>query len=449
MASRQSQYRQHGGSFEDLILQNESTLAYDSHREPEDTASPNSSSHQRLDRVLSYIRGFEKDAKLTTTFGRWLGKHKLKNARSTERLRISEPIMLSQAPLRPKRPLVEQTPQLVLESRILPELEGSRPSSRGSRSQGQNLAKPAEALGSHPIGTWLDSMGKKFPPEKILLKPDADVDSDATLRSSDVVQSSRGSVEVSPSSGSFSDDEREQIADIKAERRKGRVFLDGELPIELHEFPNPETWQGEDYEEEDGGYDGFWEDAGFDDVYEPKPEPEPDAGEVSIPKIVITKPDDDGKGMAHSEEGTQSLLTVDHCYKVLWDGSKREIRGLRNGLRLLIPLAWLVAEAEGVDLDDIAALEDALKAIIADRDKLIDLFPLAEILARDQNVNINDHKALNQAMKNVLEDRDNAKRVAEYHKMARKRLEARVAQMEKKRRERVDSDCDDEDYIRL
>ncbi|KAI0833956.1 hypothetical protein F5Y06DRAFT_307277 [Hypoxylon sp. FL0890] len=445
MTSRQSQYRQLDGSREGLISQNESTLAYDSHR---DSASPSSTSHQGLDRVLSLIPTFEKDKKLTA-LGRWLGKHKLKHARSHETLRISDPIPLPQAHLRPKSQLVEQTPQLVHGSRILPELEAPRQPSQAQRSQEQNLAKPAEALGSHPVGIWLDSMGKKFPPEKILLRSsDSDVDSRPTLRSEDA-RLSRVSVEAEAAFRQSSNTV-EQIVDVKAERRKGRIFLDGDLPRDLYEFPDPETWNSEEeYEEEYGEEGGFWEDAGFDDVYEPEPEPEPDAWNNPIPEIIVTSPDDDGRQMMDSDEAAQSLLTVDHCYKVLWDGQKREVRGLRNGLRYLIPLACLVAEAEGVDLNDMPALEDALKAIIEDRDRLFDLFPLAEILARDQNVNVNDFKALSRAMRNVLEDRDNARRVAEYHRMATRRLEGRVAQMERERRERIDDDTDDEDYIRL
>ncbi|KAI1103907.1 hypothetical protein F4804DRAFT_332840 [Jackrogersella minutella] len=436
MASRHSQYRQHGGSSEHLPLRNESTLAYDSSRGRREAPMANSASYQGMDRTLRRVPKFEnKDTIMSRSFGHWLGRHKAKRAASPERLRISEPqpLLLPQAPTRPKRPPFELTPQSGHGSRILPELEAPKSQPKVAGIQRQHLGRANEALGSHPVASWLGTMEKKVPPRQVLLQP---ADSNGSLRIpvSEANRSHKSPVE----SESSNEIKAKKMAEIKAERRKGRVFLNTEVPKNLYEFPDPETWQSEDEQETDDGDSRFWEDAGFDDVYEPKTE------DSHIPNITITKPSDDGNEPTHNER-PQNLLSVDHCYKALLQNQKREIRGLNNALRYLLPLAWLISEAEGIDPDDAIALEDALKRILADRKKLFDLFPLARILAEDQKVDVNDFKTLPRALRNVLYDRDNAKKVAEYHKMVSKRLEGRLAHL----RGEENDDEDDEEYIRL
>ncbi|KAI1409047.1 hypothetical protein F5Y13DRAFT_193718 [Hypoxylon sp. FL1857] len=451
MASRQSQYQQNGGLHADLTFHSESTLAHDLHSDRLGTATPNSTSHQELDRA-SNIPKVQKDS-ILNSFTRWLGKYTGRNSKSNERPRISDPIILKpQAPLYRKSLLVERTPQWQHESRIIPEIVAPKQQpqpSQGQTTQEQKLGKSPEALSSHPVGTWLDSMGGKFSPKKILLKStSSDVDTRATVHS-EASRYSRIPVATGSNLGQSANISRQKAVHIKAETRKGRTYLDQRLPRDLYEFPDPEAWGSGDLEKGNDNHGGFWEDAGFDDVYEPKPEPKLNTRTNPIPTIVVTKPDDKGKRTVHRHVNPQDYLTVDYCYKVLWEGQKSEVRGLQNTVNFLLPLGWLVAEAEGIDHRDVTLLEDTLKTIIDDRDKLFDLFPLAQILADDQNVDVTDFKALYQAMYNVLEDRDNARRAAEYHNSTRRRLEGRVTQLERERREGNTHDEDDEDYIRL
>ncbi|OTA97475.1 hypothetical protein M434DRAFT_384529 [Hypoxylon sp. CO27-5] len=449
MASRKSMYQHPNGSREPLSYQNESTRAYDSPLERSRTESATSSSYLGLTQVFSSVPKVQKDKKWSNAFSRWLGKYKTKNSKSSSKPRISEPILLlPQAPF-PKRSPVEQTPQLKPESRILPELEAPTPlPPQGHGVQTQSLGKHHESLGSHPVGTWIDSMEKKLPPQKILLNPTgSDADSSAAANH-EASQSSQIPVKAEPISGSTLYVGEKQTKNVKSERRKGRIFSNGERLGDLYEFPDPEVWGIEDDVAGNGENDGFWEDAGINDAYEPKAEPEPGTQYNSIPTITITRPSDDENKTTSSAEMVSKLLSADDCYKVLWEGQKREVRWMRESIRYLLPLAWLVAEAEGVDRNDISALEDALKDIISDRDKLFDLYPLAQMLAKDQNVDVEDFQSLQRALRNVLTDRDNARRIAEYHRMARQRLEGRVAQIERGGG-RYSEDQDDEDYIRL
>ncbi|KAI0148232.1 hypothetical protein F4776DRAFT_660403 [Hypoxylon sp. NC0597] len=452
MASKTSVYQHPNGSHESLIDQSESTPAHDSHLERPTTPTPSSSSYLGLSRVFSFVPKFEKDKKSTSAFSRWLGRNKGKNSKGDKKHRISEPVPLPlpQTTLLPKRPLTELPLPPAHGSRILPELEApTSSSSHGNRVQTQSPGKPHESLGSHPVGTWLDNMEKKLPPQKILLEPtSSNVDFRAAVNG-EASQPSRTPVNTERKSEPTLNVGEKQTAGVKSERHKGRIFSNGVALKDLYEFPDPETWGGEDGVEGNDDDDGIWEDAGFDDVYEPRAELEPESQYRSIPAITITAPIDSENQIDTSDEMVNKFLAVDDCYKVLWESQKREVRWMRESVRYLLPLAWLVAEAEGVDRNDITALEDALKDIISDRDKLFDLYPLAQMLAKDQNVDVEDFQSLHRALRNVLTDRDNARRIAEYHRMAKQRLEGRVAQMERQRRGRYDEDDDDEEYIRL
>ncbi|KAI2472366.1 hypothetical protein F4781DRAFT_428336 [Annulohypoxylon bovei var. microspora] len=425
MASRHSQYRQYGDSREHSLSQNGSTLAYDSNGSLRETRSPSSPSREGMGRTL---RRVPKDAKLSSSFSNWLGRHKAKKGESPEGIRISDPILIQQAPARPRRPSVALAPQLGHGSQIRPELVVPKPPPKNPGVQKQNLGNTREALRSHPVTPRSDTRNKDISSQQGLKYSDNSRDS--RVARSEAVRSQRTPVEPQPAI----DVKAKRMAEIKADRRKGRIFLDG---TNLYEFPNPENWQGGD----DNGDDGhIWEDAGFNDPYTPATNDRP------VPEITVTQPTDDEEESTQSEEIPQRLLAVEDCYKVLWQGQKKEIRGLRESLRYLVPLAWLIAESEGVDLNDMVALEGALKTIIADREKLFDLFPLAQVLADDQKVDIDDFTALPRALKNVMSDRDSAKRMSDYHRMVRQRLEGRIAQLEKGRNDDTD---DDEEYMRL
>ncbi|KAI1644398.1 uncharacterized protein F4817DRAFT_367678 [Daldinia loculata] len=457
MASRYSQHQHHDrsnrlyGSNPDLSSSNESTQAYDSRGDRRSIKSSQSIQYQQMDRMLPRGPQVEdKDVKVTKAFSRWLGKHKPKNAASTERLRISEPqaVSVPQAPLRPNRSINEQKLLPLSGSRILPELESSRPPLKNPSIQKKNLGKFQDALGSYPVGAWLDDSSKTHPPRQILLRSSAE-DSDEEVprvvksRRSSRISSSLNSPEPEPTR----DIQPSLPADVRADRRKGRIFLNGDPSRSLYEFPDPEVWSNEDGDESEDD-DQFWDDAGFDDsnfdeaVFESMGEQY--LTNSSVPEIVVSSPSDE-ESESKRRMNSEDLLKPDDVYKVLLKQQTKETRFLSETQRYLLPLAWLVAEAEGIDVNDLPGLEIALKSIIADRQKLIDLFPLAKILSKDQKVDVNDFKSFPRMLKNIIADRDNAKMLAEYHRVARRKLESRVAQLEM---ERNGESPDDEEYIR-
>ncbi|KAI1205887.1 uncharacterized protein F4807DRAFT_464349 [Annulohypoxylon truncatum] len=415
MTSRQLQYRQYGGSAEHLTLQNGSTLAYDFNHSVTEARPSSPTSNKGASRTL---RRVPKDAKLSSSFGNWLGRHKAKKGDNSERIHISEPKPLQQAPPRPRRP--SDAPELAHGPYELPGSIVSRPPTKNPEIKRENLGNVHEALRSHPIAPRPDTKDKGIPVRRVPLN--------YAVKNSDSSATARTEVRTKRTSKV-----PQSTADVKAERRKGRIFLDGK---NLYEFPDPESYESGEEENNDDGH--LWEDAGFDDPGMPA------INERSVPKITVTHPTDNEQSSIQSEETPQKLLGVDDCYKVLYQGQTKELRGLRKTLKYLVPLAWLVAEAEGVDPHDGVALEGALRTIIADREKLFDLFPLAQVLAEDQKVDIDDFKALPRALKNIMSDRDSATRIADYHRMVSRRLEGKIAQLERERT-RDESD-DDEEY---
>ncbi|KAI1775671.1 hypothetical protein F4818DRAFT_457863 [Hypoxylon cercidicola] len=440
MPSRHPQPRQHGGeimaSHRPVRSQNESTLAYDPFCEQQSTLLPHSMPYQKVNRMLERVpEAGNKDTKWAKLFGNWLGKPKAKSSGNPEKIRISEPRLISPpSHLRHSRQSVEQTSVPKRVSRILPELP--KPSPKASRIRRKDLGKTHEALGSHPVGSWLDRMNKQYPAQHILLRTARE-----ESRYKNTIRGESSHSKPAPSHVRPLSVTAEQTpADIKAERRKGRIFLDSDLSRSLYEFPDPEEWYDDsDDDSYDSSDDSYWEDAGFDDV--------DDASvDGTIPDIIITEPDDNesNENTTQRNRASKSLLDVDDCYKLLWISQDKELKGLK---RYLVPLAYLVAEAENIDLDNnIELLEDSLKHIIADRERLFELYPLAHMLAEDQKIDVEDFKALPQALENVFADRDNAKRLVRYHKTTKERLERRVAEMET---ERDYYHPDGEDYIRL
>ncbi|KAI1203893.1 hypothetical protein F5X97DRAFT_317912 [Nemania serpens] len=122
------------------------------------------------------------------------------------------------------------------------------------------------------------------------------------------------------------------------------------------------------------------------------------------------------------------FLSVDEAYKTLFQRSKRENRTLRG----LLPLAWLLAEAEGIDIHDTAALVEALEGIIEDRQRSSNLLSLASTLCADQDIDFETgaFENLPRALDKVLKDREAAKFAAGHEKRVRQRLERRVIQLE-------------------
>ncbi|KAI1074620.1 hypothetical protein F5B20DRAFT_586092 [Whalleya microplaca] len=434
-------------------------------------AMMSNSTYQTMERASARVPELENGRKKSGNdrseghhgLSRWLGKHKDKPKHEKEKLVISSPMPISprRVPQRPARPPIEQTPasfygmSTLQESRapVLPPKPPvppkDTPSTLKLTIRRENLGTAREALGSHPV-KWLNSAQRQYPAERILT-PSAAKDRN------------RQTVIYSDTESGVAPTKPEVSAQLKAERRKGRVFQSGPLLAELQgfqEFPDPQTFDGQD----DGE---FWEDAGINDdseVLNPEtedgdpemtiiPEQQKEDG-LCVPELTITAPEktDNSTRARKTRSGRPSkpLLDVDDAYERLFHRQEKETRKLRQ----LLPLAWLVADIEGIEPTDIGALTRALQGIIDDNDKLWKLWPLAMTLAEDQGLDLEDFKAFPQALQKVLADRDSAQRAA-YHHMARERqLEGRVRQMqreqERMQRERMSryQDHDQEDYIR-
>ncbi|KAI1109177.1 hypothetical protein F5Y14DRAFT_456310 [Nemania sp. NC0429] len=139
------------------------------------------------------------------------------------------------------------------------------------------------------------------------------------------------------------------------------------------------------------------------------------------------------------------FLAVDGAYKVLYRRSERENRGL-SGLR---PLAFLLAEAEGIDPRDTAALLEALEGMIEDRQRLRYLLPVAATLCEDQGIDFETEALENlpRALDKVLKERETARSAARHEKRAKQRLERRVLELDNKLSS-LRCDEEEEDYIR-
>ncbi|KAI1382449.1 hypothetical protein F4677DRAFT_458551 [Hypoxylon crocopeplum] len=412
------------------ISQNESTLAYDSVHEGQDTILPNLIKYQGMDRIWAGISKLENnEMKIMKSIGRWLGRHITKTPPKRASISVPGEELLPEAALRAIKETTLDIPML---------------RSQGPELRKENLGQANEALGSHSVATSLNSMEQKSPAQQTLLKSSS-MDEENDCAPTVHVESDRP--HLRPREPEPTDDAKaKEMADmkaIKAERRKGRIFLPGQARGSFFEFPDPDAWNVEAAEFNSDDEDGhFWEDAGFDTV------DEPENGIGEIPSIIISPPDDTSINTGTtppSREGSKPLLKVDHAYEVLWHKQNAQIRNLKCMLSILQPLAWLVSKAEGIHPEhNPAMLEEALKRIIQDREQLFDLFPLAEILAADQNVDVNDFKLLPQALSKVLSDRDNARTLANYYHATKERYEKRIAQLEKEKEYQQDR----EDYIR-
>jgi hypothetical protein len=212
--------------------------------------------------------------------------------------------------------------------------------------------------------------------------------------------------------------EPKPLPDSSTARRRGRVFSTANMGSSLHQFPNFNTEQANQEGQE-----------------AQKPV------ECGIPTIRLSPPKE-----GDIQQVQTKTLSVDHAYKILHLESERENRRLRR-FKDLQSLAWLISEAEGIELSDTAALAEALRDIIEDRQKLGNLLPLAVTLCEDQGIEFETEAfdALPLALDKVLADRDRAQYVAGHHKRARQRLERRVKQLES---ELSLLDGGEEDYIR-
>ncbi|KAL7629673.1 hypothetical protein AAE478_001196 [Parahypoxylon ruwenzoriense] len=437
----------------------ESTLAYDSLRGRQDTVPLDFMPYQRIGRQSTHVPELEsydensvKRRSKSHALSRWLGKRTASTAKKYERPYISEPRLIS-APRAlglPDRSPVGQMPKFSYRSQALSQPEALRPqrtepsfaANHGVRRQ--NLGTVHDALGSHPVSNWLNKTEKRFPAQQILFRTASDYDHEPTI--------------CSKADGSrLPPTEPEVIEYIRSERRKGRIFSEGEFSEALYEFPDPEDWCGQD----DGGndYDQYWEDAGFHE-YETEDgnddntndghgmatvEYDPKTKDSNIPKLEITHtgPDKNAALAEPPKRVSKGLLSVDDCYERLWSAQLKETMGLRQ----LIPLAQRIAEVGRINSNGhINFYKETLESLIRDHDRLYDLMPVADLLAEDQNLDISDLGPFTQAFERVLAERDTARSAAGHHKRQARRLEGRIAELES---EMNMYSHDDEEYVRL
>ncbi|KAI0506126.1 hypothetical protein F5B22DRAFT_651061 [Xylaria bambusicola] len=171
------------------------------------------------------------------------------------------------------------------------------------------------------------------------------------------------------------------------------------------------------------------------------------AGTSAMPSIQVTPP----------SEGSGQIMETDHlcvnnAYRELHEKSKKEIRLVKWQLKRVVPLAYLISEAEGIDINNTTALKEKLEWIIEDSRMLEKLLPLITTLCEDQRIEFNEDalKILPRALQKVLYDAretNRARFVAGHHKRARHALEGRVRRLESElSRLRYTGE---EDYIRL
>jgi hypothetical protein len=143
----------------------------------------------------------------------------------------------------------------------------------------------------------------------------------------------------------------------------------------------------------------------------------------SVPALVLSPPEE-----GNIRQVDPDRLSINYAYKVLHRKAEREVHKYAR----LMPLAQLVSEAENININDTAALAEALRKVVDERRELMDLLPLASMLCRESGVKFDKgaFKALPEALKKVLSDRDRAQYVASHHKRAREILEARVSELE-------------------
>ncbi|KAI1499404.1 hypothetical protein F5X99DRAFT_419991 [Biscogniauxia marginata] len=486
MSSRYSQNRQLNGSGDlsratarhhPAQLPRESMQAYDSHQQ-QGVVPMMPTVYQRVDRTRASgteserkgLGGLQRDESSSTS--RWLGRQSKSKSHSQDKGKftldkaiISPPMLAGTTAFqRPPRPPIEQTPASFYEFPTL-EVSQTAPAPQPSRSSCEkplpqtpqpsmhypqqqwqpSVTKPPtiqpgrlglrhEALGSHPVTTWLDGTTEKTPTARTLVPS-------ATKEYNRCATVYPGSDE-----SHIMLKEPQTSADLRAEKRRGRVYAPGEL----HELPDPSSWQRDD----DTYGQGYFTNELIDDDYDSDSiwddDTELEVRDPNIPTIKIDAPEDEPP---QEIQPKKSHLHPRDAWKTLYEQRSHEMRGLKHGL---LPLAWMIAEAGNVDTDDYREIQATLVDILNDRERLSNLLPLAVTLAKDQGLDVNDFYAMKPALRNVFTERDRAKDAATIHKRARHHLERRVRELESEmasmsmlmRATEYNDDDDDEEYIR-
>ncbi|CAJ2501887.1 Uu.00g047400.m01.CDS01 [Anthostomella pinea] len=295
---------------------------------------------------------------------------------------------------------------------------------KSPRMNRKNLGRPGEALGSHPVAPWLDSMAQRMPrimPTKRELVPSATRE-----------HNRRAVVYPGEDMSHIVIKEPRLSSELLAERRRGQYFSQGQP--NFHEFPDPTAWEDDDDDEDEEEYDDgqYWEDAGFDDE---QSEPETEVSELKgspvarpgIPEIWVYPPSD---GTIEQGKSEGPSLTAEHAYKRICEEQQRELSRLKCSMEELAPLAWLIIDAQRILPGDGRDLATALKDIIEDSEKLAELRPMATALARDQGLEHVGFGEYLRGLQNVFADRDEAKRAAARHKKMRLRAEQHVRDLQ-------------------
>ncbi|KAI1431628.1 hypothetical protein GGR50DRAFT_55669 [Xylaria sp. CBS 124048] len=304
-----------------------------------------------------------------------------------------KPPVLAQMPARRIRPSTKQI------SAPIPLRPAEGPSSSSAYEapiiDPKNLGVPWEALGSHPIKESLSSRSNIQDGQDTKAQDIETQDTKAKRRKYIVCEK-----DADDSIVLINREPPVATVDRIAERRKGRVFSTKNWQKQLEELSHSAS--------EETNEAGQGAKAPF---------------EGTIPTIELSPPSDDG----NPQYVNPGLLSVDDTFKILYRSGKKENRSLKKHLHRLQPLAWLVSEAEGIDINNTAALAEALRDIIEDRQMLMSILPLAVTLCEDQGIDFNSKafEALPQALDEVLNERDRAKYAVSHHQRVRQLLENR------------------------
>lgn len=208
-----------------------------------------------------------------------------------------------------------------------------------------NLGSANDALHSHPIEVILEGQIEAF-------GPDREMDIKTRHRKFKIYNSSNDEDvsigDTMPLRG------LPASSDLLPERRRSRTYSKAGSERKQYTIFGPDAWDVVQETRRDGN--------------------NPDS---KIPTIQLPPPEDEGEKKKKKK--------------------KQEIH--------LKPLALMIAETEGIDINDFASLAEKLREILDDRKRLENILPLANTICEAQGINVNDSASLAEKLKEILEDR--------------------------------------------
>ena len=151
----------------------------------------------------------------------------------------------------------------------------------------------------------------------------------------------------------------------------------------------------------------------------------------TIPTIQVTR----SSGENVQDEAETEHICENTAYKDLYKNSQRNVRALKRQVKRVVPLAFLVSDAEDVDIEDTTGLIEKLEWIIEDSKTLVKVLPLITALCEDQRIKFDEDalRILPRVLEKVLADSRETRRArqaAGHYKRAKKALECRMKRME-------------------